>query len=92
MRVYLRHALTGFFYAGPHCCVNSPERARDLGTMENAVEIAREEDFGEMEAVAAFDDTACEWVIGLGKLFNSSRQLQGKRQARAAPGFQGKVG
>jgi len=55
--------MTGFFYAGPHCWVNGPERACDLGTMENAVDIGRAEDFGAMEIVVDFGDPICQWVV-----------------------------
>ncbi len=65
MQVILRHAFTGFFYAGPHCWVNGPERALDLQTIENAIETAREEGFGRMEVVAGFEDPVCELVLPL---------------------------
>jgi hypothetical protein len=57
--------MTGFFYAGPHCWVTGLEQARDLRTIENAIETAREEDFGRMEVVAGFDDPECELVLAL---------------------------
>ncbi len=65
MSVLLRHALTGFFYAGPHCWVNGPARAFDLGTIERAIETGKVEDFGQMEVVAWPESPECQLVLPL---------------------------
>jgi hypothetical protein len=63
MRVILRHSLAGFYYAGPTCWVNGSNRALDLNTVEQAVEIARKEKLGRMEIVACFDVPSRELVF-----------------------------
>ncbi len=65
MSVILRHAFTGFFYLGPHCWINGRAHASDLGTIENAIETGREEDFGSMEIVACAEDPECQLVLPL---------------------------
>lgn len=65
MSVILRHALSGFFYGGPHCWVNGPARARDLGTIERAIETGKEEEFGQMEVVAWPEHPECQLVLPL---------------------------
>ena len=63
MSVILRHALTGFHYAGPTCWVSGSERAVDLATVERAVEVARKEALGSLEIVAWFDPPGCQLVF-----------------------------
>ena len=63
MSVILRHALTGFHYAGPTCWVSSPERALDLETVERAVEVARKEALASVEIIAWFDPPGCRLVF-----------------------------
>ncbi len=83
MRVILHHALTGFFYGGPHCWVNGPERAADLGSIEHAIEIGKEEAFGQMEVVAWPDQPECQLVIPLPS--GGPSYAAGDRAATASP-------
>ena len=65
MRVILRHAGIGLYYAGRRQWVNHPESALDLETIERATELGREESFGEMEIVVTYDDPCRELVLPL---------------------------
>jgi len=65
MRVHLRHAQLGLYYAGRKHWVSNPESALDLETIEHATELSRYEDFERMEIVASFDDPVCETVFPL---------------------------
>jgi len=76
MRVHLRHAHVGLYYAGRKHWVSNPDSALDLGTIERATEISRSEDFERMEIVASFDDPVCEVVFPLGA--NRQRASQPK--------------
>jgi hypothetical protein len=82
MNVILRHAASGFCYGGRGYWVNGPELALDLRTIEDAVEAAREEDFGGMEVVAGFGDPECELVLPLRRNGTS----RGKAPARSLSG------
>ena len=65
MRVLLRHAGIGLYYAGRKHWVGNPTAAMDLGTIERAVELSREESFEEMEVFVTYDDSACDLVLPL---------------------------
>ena len=65
MRVLLRHALIGLYYAGRKHWVGNPDSALDLGTIEQATELGRAEAFGDMDIVVAYDDPVCELVLPL---------------------------
>jgi hypothetical protein len=56
MRVLLRHPQIGLFYAGRKHWVGSPGSALDLGTIEQATELSRDESFEEMDVVVTYDD------------------------------------
>jgi hypothetical protein len=63
MRVTLRHAGIGLYYAGHKHWVGNPGAALDLGSIERAAELSRDESFEEMDIVATYDDPACELVL-----------------------------
>jgi hypothetical protein len=67
MRVVLRHAEIGLYYAGRKHWVGNPGSALDLETIERATELSREEAFGEMEIYVTYDDPVCELVLPLGR-------------------------
>jgi len=66
MRVHLRHAHVGLYYAGRKHWVSNPDAALDLETIERAAEVSREEDFTQMEIVATFAEPGCDLVLPLG--------------------------
>ena len=63
MRVLLRHAVIGLYYAGRKHWVGDPGSALDLGTVEQATELSREEEFGDMDILVTYDDPSCELVL-----------------------------
>jgi hypothetical protein len=65
MRVVLRHAGIGLYYAGHKHWVGDPGAALDLDSIERATELSREESFEEMDLVVTCDDPACELVLPL---------------------------
>ncbi len=65
MRVHLRHAHVGLFYAGRKHWVSNPDSALDLQTIERATELSRDEDFERMEIFVVFEDPICELVFPL---------------------------
>ena len=65
MRVLLRHAAIGLYYAGRKHWVGNPGSALDLGTIERATELSREESFGDMDVMVTYDDPCCELVLPL---------------------------
>jgi len=65
MRVSLRHAGIGLYYAGRKRWVSDPDSARDLSTIERAAELSRDESFEEMDVVVTYDDPSCELVFPL---------------------------
>jgi hypothetical protein len=65
MSIILRHALSSFCYGDWGTWVNDPEHALDLGTIERAVEAARNEDFGGLEIVMSFGEPDCDLVLPL---------------------------
>ena len=67
MRVVLRHAGIGLYYAGRKHWVGDAGSALDLETIERAAELSLEEDFEEMEIFVAYDDPFCELVLPLGR-------------------------
>jgi hypothetical protein len=56
MRVLLRHAGIGLYYAGRHHWVGNPDSALDLGTIERATELSRDESFEGMAVVVTYDE------------------------------------
>jgi hypothetical protein len=65
MRVVLRHAGIGLYYAGRKHWVGNPAAALDLETIEQATELSRDEAFEEMEIEVTYDDPNCELVLPL---------------------------
>ncbi len=65
MRVLLRHAGIGLYYVGRKHWVGDLGSATDLGTIERAAEVSREESFEEMDVVVTYDDATCELVLPL---------------------------
>ena len=65
MRVLLRHAVIGLYYAGRKHWVGDPDSALDLATIERATELSRDESFGEMDIVVTYGDPVCELVLPL---------------------------
>jgi len=65
MKVLLRNSSIGLYYAGRKHWVSRPEAAADLGTIERALELSREESFDQMEILVDYDDPACELVLPL---------------------------
>ena len=67
MRVLLRHAGIGLYYAGRKHWVSDQGAAKDLETIERAMELSREEAFERMEIVATYDEPDCELVLPVGR-------------------------
>ncbi len=67
MKVLLRHSGIGLYYAGPKHWVSNPASAKDLGTIERATEMSRDEAFEEMEVYVTYEDPACELVLPLSR-------------------------
>ena len=67
MRVVLTHAAIGLYYAGRKHWVGNSDSALDLGTIERAAELSRDESFKEMQIVVTYDDPVCELVLPLGR-------------------------
>jgi hypothetical protein len=65
MRVVLKHAELGLYYAGHKHWVGDPDSALDLATIERATELSRDESFAEMDIVVTYDDPICELVLPL---------------------------
>lgn len=65
MKVLLRHAASGLYYAGRRHWVGNPGSATDLGTIEHATERSREESLEEMDIVVTYDDPIREVVLPL---------------------------
>ena len=63
MRALLRHAVIGLYYAGRKHWVGNPGSALDLGAIERATELSREEEFGDMDLMVTYDDPSCELVL-----------------------------
>ena len=77
MKVLLRNSRIGLYYAGRKHWVGRAEAAADLGTIERAAELSREENFEEMDIVVEYDDPVCEQVLPL-KPRNVGRQAVGE--------------
>jgi hypothetical protein len=65
MRVILRHAGIGLYYAGHKHWVGNGDSALDLETIERATELSRDESFEEMDIVVTYDDASCALVLPL---------------------------
>jgi hypothetical protein len=65
MRVLLRNARIGLYYAGRKHWVGKSEAAADLGTIERAAELSRDENFEQMEIFVDDSDPSCQLVIPL---------------------------
>ena len=65
MRVVLRHAGIGLYYAGRKHWVGNPDSALDLETIERATELSRDESFEGMQIHVTYDDPAHELVLPL---------------------------
>jgi hypothetical protein len=67
MRVVLRHAGIGLYYAGRKHWIGNPASALDLETIERATELSRDESFREMEIHVTYDDPVCDLVLPLAR-------------------------
>jgi hypothetical protein len=65
MKVLLRNSRIGLYYAGRKHWVGKAEAAVDLGTIEHATELSREENFDEMDILVEYDDPICEQAFPL---------------------------
>jgi hypothetical protein len=65
MRVLLRNARIGLYYAGRKHWVGNPNAAADLRTIEHATELSRDENFEQMEVFVDYEDPRCELVFPL---------------------------
>ena len=66
MRVLLRHAHLGLYYAGRKHWVSDPDSALELDTIERATEVSRDEDFAQMEIVVSYGESDCDLVLPIG--------------------------
>jgi hypothetical protein len=78
MSVILRNSRIGLYYAGRKHWVGRPDAAVDLGTIEHATELSRDENFDEMEILVDYNDPNCELVLPL-KPRRVQHQPHGKR-------------
>jgi hypothetical protein len=67
MRVLLRHPGIGLYYAGRKHWVGNPGSALDLGTVEQATELSRDESFEETDVVVSLGDPACDLVLPISR-------------------------
>jgi hypothetical protein len=74
MRVLLRHAGIGLYYAGHKHWVGDAGSALDLGTVERATELSREEAFEKMEVLVTYDDPVCELILPVGRKVTAARE------------------
>lgn len=65
MRVLLRNARIGLYYAGRKHWVGKADAAANLMTIERAAELSAEENFDQMEVLVDYDDPNCELVLPL---------------------------
>jgi hypothetical protein len=65
MQVLLRHASIGLYYAGHKHWVGNPAAALNLGSVEHAAEVSREECFSEMQVLLKSDDPSRDLVLPL---------------------------
>jgi hypothetical protein len=77
VKVLLRNSRIGLFYAGRKHWVGKAEAAADLGTIERAAELSREESFEEMDIIVEYEDPGCEQVLPL-KPRNVQREARGE--------------
>jgi hypothetical protein len=77
MRVLLRNARIGLYYAGRKHWVGKPEAAADLGTIGRAAELSSDENFEEMEIFVEDGDPSCELVLPV-KPRSAQGQLHGE--------------
>jgi hypothetical protein len=83
MRVILRHAGIGLYYAGRKHWVGEAGSALDLETIERATELSREEAFEEMEIIVTYDDPSCEMVLPLARKEAKGAAVEGALGAAA---------
>jgi hypothetical protein len=55
----------GLYYVSPKHWVGDSGSATDLGTIERATELSRDESFEEMDIVVTYDEPGCELVLPL---------------------------
>jgi hypothetical protein len=65
MKVLLRHAGMSLYYAGCKHWVGDLDSAMDLGEIERAVELSREEAFTDLEILVSYGEPDCELVLPL---------------------------
>jgi hypothetical protein len=75
MRVVLRHAAIGLYYAGRKHWVGNSDSALDLETIERATELSRDESFEEMQILVTYDDPYREMVFPLGRKMETIDEL-----------------
>ena len=88
MRVLLRYAHIGLYYAGPKHWVGQASAAVDLQTIEHAAELSRDENFDQMEIVVGYDDPACELVLPVRRRLPATKSVRGHARL-ASPGYPG---
>jgi hypothetical protein len=65
VRVLLRNARIGLYYAGRKHWVGKSDAAADLMSIERATELSADENFDQMEVLVDYGDPACELVLPL---------------------------
>ena len=78
MRVLLRNSRIGLYYAGRKHWVGRLDAAADLGSIEHATQLSREENFDEMEILVDYNDPTCELVLPI-KSCKAQLTPQGER-------------
>jgi hypothetical protein len=77
MRVLLKHAVIGLYYAGHKHWVGNSDSALDLETIERATELSRDESFGDMDIVVTYDDNpGCELALPVRRKREVDRSLR----------------
>ena len=74
----MRNSRIGLYYAGRKHWVGRADAAADLGTIERATELSRDENFDEMEILVDYNDPTCELVLPL-KPRTAKNPTHGKR-------------
>ncbi len=68
MKVLLRHAGIGLYYAGRKHWVGNPSSALNLESIERAAELSRVESFEAMEVLVTYEDMPdCDLVLPLAR-------------------------
>jgi hypothetical protein len=65
VKLLLRNARIGLYYAGRKHWVGKADAAADLMTVERATELSADENFDQMEILVDYGDPTCELVLPL---------------------------